>query len=224
MVGLAVPSVGQALANGISPLLALLISLTFDVGAVRLVFARPSRQVLALVLVLVYAPMSLAGLITGRLFFGTGPLATGQTLVGTLPTDVSAPLLVLLARGNVALAAVLNAVKTALSPFIVPALSRADRRRVAGSGRSRDRRPGCHGAPAHGRRGMAAYALPGAGGPFRPSQLRWWVVGLSDALARRARPQRHEHPRYGWYALLIAAPAGRLTLVGLPLLTTGVRA
>lgn len=55
----------------------------------------------------------------GRLFFGSGPLAAGQTLVGTLPTDVSAPLLVLLTRGNDALAAVLNAVNTALSPFIV---------------------------------------------------------------------------------------------------------
>lgn len=122
-VGLLVPSLGQALAGGISPLLALLmllISLTFDASAVRLVITRPSRQALALGLV--YGPMSLAGWLTGRLFFGSGPLATGQTLVGTLPTDVSAPLLVLLARGNVALAAVMNAVNTALSPFIVPVL------------------------------------------------------------------------------------------------------
>lgn len=66
--------------------------------------------------------MSIAGWLTGRLFFGSGNLAAGQTLVGTLPTDVSAPLLVLLARGNVALAAVLNAVNTALSPFVVPFL------------------------------------------------------------------------------------------------------
>ena len=123
ILGLLVPSLGKVLANGLSPLLALLmllISLTFDASAVRLVFARPTRQLLALLLV--YGPMSVAGLITGRLFFGAGPLATGQTLVGTLPTDVSAPLLVLLARGNVALAAVPNAVNTALSPFIVPAL------------------------------------------------------------------------------------------------------
>ena len=123
VVGLLAPSLGEALASGISPLLALLmlmISLTFDASAVRLVFARPGYQVLALVLV--YGPMSLAGLLTGRFFFGAGPLAAGQALVGTLPTDVYAPLLVLLARGNVALAAVLNAVNTALSPFIVPAL------------------------------------------------------------------------------------------------------
>jgi len=123
VLGLVAPSLGQVIANGISPLLALLmlmISLTFDASAVRLVLKRPGYQVLALALV--YGPMSLAGLFTGRLFFGTGPLALGQTLVGTLPTDVSAPLLVLLARGNVALAAVLNAINTALSPFVVPAL------------------------------------------------------------------------------------------------------
>ena len=66
--------------------------------------------------------MSIAGWLTGRLFFGSGPLAAGQTLLGTLPTDVSSPLLVLMARGNVALAAVFNAINTALSPFIVPFL------------------------------------------------------------------------------------------------------
>eukprot|EP00873_Tetraselmis_striata_P031440 jgi/Tetstr1/451704/TSEL_038740.t1 len=122
-LGLLVPSLGMVLESGISPLLALLmlvISLTFDAHAVKLVFRKPSRQLWALGLV--YGPMSLAGWLTGRLFFGSGPLAAGQTLVGTLPTDVSAPLLVLLARGNVALAAVLNAVNTVLSPFIVPIL------------------------------------------------------------------------------------------------------
>lgn len=122
-IGLAVPSVGLTLETGISPLLALLmlvISLTFDAKAVQIVFRKPGRQIWALVLV--YGPMSIAGWLTGRAFFGNGPLAAGQTLVGMLPTDVSAPLLVLLARGNVALAAVLNAVNTALSPFIIPFL------------------------------------------------------------------------------------------------------
>lgn len=123
VLGLLLPSVGVFLAQGISPLLALLmlvISLTFDAHAVRLVLQKPSRQLWALGLV--YGPMSLAGWLSGRLFFGSGSLAAGQTLVGALPTDVSAPLLVLLARGNVALAAVLNAVNTLLSPLVVPAL------------------------------------------------------------------------------------------------------
>ncbi|USA38884.1 bile acid:sodium symporter family protein [Pelagerythrobacter marinus] len=121
--GLLVPSVGIVLSGSIGPLLAalmLVISLTFDAHAVKLVLRKPDRQLWALGLV--YGPMSLAGWLIGRVFFGSGHLAAGQTLVGTLPTDVSAPLLVLLAKGNVALAAVLNAVNTALSPFIVPFL------------------------------------------------------------------------------------------------------
>ena len=101
-------------------MLMLVISLTFDAHDVRLVLRKPSRQFLALILV--YGPMSIAGLLTGRLFFGSGSLGAGQTLLGTLPTDVSSPLLVLMARGNIALAAVFNAVNTALSPFIVPFL------------------------------------------------------------------------------------------------------
>ena len=122
-VGLLFPATGIMLKFAIGPLLALLmliISLTFDAHAVRIVFRKPSRQLLALGLV--YGPMSIAGWLTGRLFFGSGPLAAGQTLLGTLPTDVSSPLLVLMAKGNVALAAVFNAVNTALCPFIVPFL------------------------------------------------------------------------------------------------------
>ena len=123
LVGMLVPASGIVLQGAIAPMLAALmfvVSLTFDAQAVGMVLRRPSRQIWALALV--YGPMSIAGWLTGRLVFGTGNLAAGQTLVGTLPTDVSAPLLVLLAKGNVALAAVLNAVNTALSPFIVPFL------------------------------------------------------------------------------------------------------
>jgi BASS family bile acid:Na+ symporter len=122
-LGLVFPIPGIFLEQYISLLLASLmfvISLTFDAHAVKLVLKRPERQLWALILV--YGPMSLAGWLTGRLFFGSGHLATGQTLVGTLPTDVSAPLLVLLAGGNVALTAVLNAINTLLAPFIVPIL------------------------------------------------------------------------------------------------------
>ncbi len=125
-LGLALPVLGEALYPFVSPLLALLmflVSLTFDASDVKRVLKKPSWQVLATFLV--YVPMALAGALIGRLFFGrfgTSPLAVGQALVGALPTDVSAPLLVLLGRGNVALAAVLNAVNTALAPFVVPPL------------------------------------------------------------------------------------------------------
>lgn len=125
-LGLVLPALGEALYPLVGPLLALLmflVSLTFDVSDVKGVLKRPSWQVLATFLV--YGPMALAGALIGRLFFGSfaaSPLAVGQALVGALPTDVSAPLLVLLGRGNVGLAAVLNAVNTALAPFVVPPL------------------------------------------------------------------------------------------------------
>jgi bile acid:Na+ symporter, BASS family len=122
-VGLVVPAVGVALSSLIAPLLALLmlcVSLTFDLATLRSVLARPGVQVLATTLV--YGPMSLLGFGLGWLAFGAGPLGLGFALVGALPTDVSSPLLVLLARGNVALATVANAVNTALAPLLVPAL------------------------------------------------------------------------------------------------------
>ncbi|MGR3247977.1 MAG: hypothetical protein ACU0DH_08725 [Paracoccus sp. (in: a-proteobacteria)] len=95
---LLVPSAGIALEACISSLLArrmLIISLNFDAKAVQIVFRKRGRQLWATALV--YGLMSLAGWLTGRAFFGNGPLAAGQTLVGMLPTDVSAPLVVLLA-------------------------------------------------------------------------------------------------------------------------------
>lgn len=121
--GLLLPAAGVALSRVVTPLLALLmlcVSLTFDVKVLRQVLARPGIQVLATVLV--YGPMSLVGFGIGRMMFGTSPLGLGFALLGALPTDVSSPLLVLIARGNVALATVLNAVNTVLAPVLVPAL------------------------------------------------------------------------------------------------------
>jgi bile acid:Na+ symporter, BASS family len=122
-VGLVVPAVGVALSTLVAPLLALLmlcVSLTFDLTTLRAVLSRPGVQALATTLV--YGPMSLLGFALGWLAFGSGPLGLGFALVGALPTDVSSPLLVLLGRGNVALATVANAVNTALAPLLVPAL------------------------------------------------------------------------------------------------------
>lgn len=114
----------MALAEVVTPLLAVLmlcVSATFDLSTVRRVLARPGVQVLATALI--YGPMSLAGHLVGRVAFGAAsPFVLGFTLVGVRPTDVSSPLLVLIARGNVALATVLNAVDTMLAPVLVPAL------------------------------------------------------------------------------------------------------
>lgn len=122
-VGLLLPDAGSALASAVTPLLALLmlfVSLTFDLATLRGVLRRPGLQVLATALV--YGPMSLVGFLLGSVAFGSAPLGLGFALVGVLPTDVSSPLLVLIARGNVALATVFNAVNTALAPVVVPVL------------------------------------------------------------------------------------------------------
>lgn len=122
-LGLSAPRLGQALSAAVTPLLALLmfaVSLTFDAGAVRAVLRRPGLQVLATTLV--YVPMSLLALGLATLVFADGPLWLGVILLGTLPTDVSSPLLVWIGRGNVALATVFNAVNTALAPLLVPLL------------------------------------------------------------------------------------------------------
>lgn len=122
-VGLLVPRLGQALSGAVMPLLALLmlaVSLTFDVATLRAVLRRPGLQLLATVLV--YVPMSLIALVLATVTFGSGPLWLGVILLGTLPTDVSSPLLVWIGRGNVALATVFNAINTALAPLLVPLL------------------------------------------------------------------------------------------------------
>lgn len=121
--GLVFPRVGVALSGAVTPLLALLmlaVSLTFDVTTLRSVLRRPALQVLATFLV--YGPMSLVALLLAGLVFGSGPLWLGMVLLGTLPTDVSSPLLVWIARGDVALATVFNAINTALAPLLVPVL------------------------------------------------------------------------------------------------------
>jgi bile acid:Na+ symporter, BASS family len=115
--------VGLALAGWVTPLLALLmlaVSLTFDLATLQAVLRRPGVQLLATLLV--YGPMSLLAVLIAGAAFGSGPLWLGFVLVGTLPTDVSSPLLVWIARGNVALATVCNAVNTALAPLLVPGL------------------------------------------------------------------------------------------------------
>lgn len=122
-MGLTFPGTGSALTGAVAPLLAgliLCVSLTFDWRTLRQVLKRPGVQALATVLV--YGPMSLAGFLIGLLLFGSGPLGVGFALLGALPTDVSSPLLVWIARGNVALATVCNAVNTTLAPLLVPAL------------------------------------------------------------------------------------------------------
>lgn len=123
LLGVLLPGIGRVLVPWVGPLLAVLVlvtSATIELEMLRRVLRRPSEQLVATALV--YVPMPLVALGLAGLLFGDGPLWVGLVLVGALPTDVSSPLLVLLARGNVAFATVANAVNTALSPLLTPLL------------------------------------------------------------------------------------------------------
>ncbi|MCK8825840.1 bile acid:sodium symporter [Fuchsiella alkaliacetigena] len=96
------------------------ISLTFDFSEVKI--ALQKWKLLLLALGLVFGPMAIISLALGRLFFTDFDLILGQVLVGVLPTDVSTPLLVYLAKGSTALAAMMNTINTALTPLILPFL------------------------------------------------------------------------------------------------------
>lgn len=123
VVGLVAPRTGELLVEGVAPLLALLmlvVAMTFDLDQLRAVLRAPGIVLLATVLV--YGAASLLAVGLAAVSYGSGPLWLGVILLGVLPTDVSSPLLVWIARGDVALATVCNAVTTALAPVVVPAL------------------------------------------------------------------------------------------------------
>lgn len=121
-IALFLPQVGEVLKISVSPMLALLmffISLTFDFNELKDTIKKP--WIIIITIFLVFLPLSFIGLGIGELFFKEN-LAIGQTIVGSLPTDVSAPLLVYLGKGNVALASLMNGLVTGLSPLILPPL------------------------------------------------------------------------------------------------------
>ncbi|MEW8955524.1 bile acid:sodium symporter family protein [Clostridium sp.] len=122
VIALLLPSLGDKLKSTVSPMLALLmffISLTFDFTQVK--ESVKKVPIILLTMFLVFIPMTLIGFLIGNIFF-SGDLAVGQTILGALPTDVSAPLLVYFGSGNVALASIMNALVTGLSPLIIPPL------------------------------------------------------------------------------------------------------
>ena len=122
VIALLLPSLGDKLKSTVSPMLALLmffISLTFDFTQVK--ESVKKVPIIILTMFLVFIPMTFMGFLIGKIFL-SGDLAVGQTILGALPTDVSAPLLVYLGSGNVALASIMNALVTGLSPLIIPPL------------------------------------------------------------------------------------------------------
>ena len=118
---LAAPAPGRALHDGVLPLFSAMmfaVSLTFHLGDVHAVVRRPMS--LALAALMVFGPLPLLARALAPALFGPGSIALGFVLLAALPTDISAPLFTAMGGGTTALAAIVNAVVTALSPLVLP--------------------------------------------------------------------------------------------------------
>lgn len=121
VAAVAVPGPGRALSAAVVPLFAVMmfaVSLTFHVGDVRQAVRDPLA--VALAVALVFGPLPLLARLVGPALFGPGVVALGLVLLAALPPDISAPLFTAMGGANTALAAVVNAIATALSPVVLP--------------------------------------------------------------------------------------------------------
>ncbi len=120
-LALIAPGPGRSLGSAVIPLFSLMmfaVSLTFHVDDVRRVVREPWPLLVAAAAV--FVPLALLARAFAPLVFGPGALAMGFVLLAALPTDISAPLFTAMGGGTTALAAVVNAIVTALSPFVLP--------------------------------------------------------------------------------------------------------
>jgi len=121
-VSLLVPGPGSGFSWAVAPVLALmvfLVSLTIGFSDLR----RAARQplVIAWGLILQFVLMAVFSLLLARLLFPAHPaIANGQLLLGALPADISAPLMVSLAGGDTALGMGMLVSAMVLVPFVLP--------------------------------------------------------------------------------------------------------
>lgn len=118
---LCLPELGTALAGIVSPVLAIMvfcISLTIkmeDLGQIK----RYPVMILWSTF-LQFIPMALFSLLLGKIASQSADITTGQLLLGSLPADISAPLMVYLVGGNTALATAMLVMAMALTPVVLP--------------------------------------------------------------------------------------------------------
>lgn len=116
------PSPGSGMGWLVSPLLAFMVlnvSMTINFKDLREVVKHPF--VILWGVFLSFVVMALFSLIIGKFFLpGSADLSTGQLLLGSLPADISAPLMVYLIGGDTALATTMLVIEMILTPFVLP--------------------------------------------------------------------------------------------------------
>jgi bile acid:Na+ symporter, BASS family len=116
------PGPGSGLGWIISPLLAFMVfnvSMTINIRDLLQVAKHPF--VILWGVFLSFIVMALFSLVIGKIFLpGFSDLSTGQVLLGCLPADISAPLMVYLIGGDTALATAMLVIEMMLTPFVLP--------------------------------------------------------------------------------------------------------
>jgi bile acid:Na+ symporter, BASS family len=115
------PGLGSSLGWMVTPVLALMVlnvSMTIKVEDLKQIKDYP--LIILWSIFLQFVPMLLFSVLLAKIFFKNGDIGTGQILLGSLPADISAPLMVYLVGGSTALATAMLVAAMALTPFILP--------------------------------------------------------------------------------------------------------
>lgn len=115
------PSLGAGLGYIVTPVLAFMVfsvSMTIKMEDLKQVKKYPA--VILWGAILQFVPMLLFSFMLGKIFLKSGYIGTGQVLLGSLPADISAPLMVYLVGGSTALATTMLIFAMLLTPIILP--------------------------------------------------------------------------------------------------------
>lgn len=115
------PQMGSGLGWIVTPVLALMVlnvSMTIKIDDIKQIKENP--LIILWSVFLQFVPMVLFSLLLSRVFFRSGNISTGQLLLGSLPADISAPLMVYLVGGSTALATAMLVTAMFLTPFVLP--------------------------------------------------------------------------------------------------------
>jgi BASS family bile acid:Na+ symporter len=122
VISLIVPGPGSLLGWIVTPVLALMVlsvSMTIDVR--DLIQVKRYPLIIVWSIVLQFVVMALFSIMLGKIFFSSMPdMNTGQVLLGALPADISAPLMISLVGGNTALGMAMLVTAMVLTPFVLP--------------------------------------------------------------------------------------------------------
>jgi len=122
-IALIFPKPGSALSVLVTPVLGVMVlnvSMTIRFDDLKQIAEHPFM--ICWSAFLQFIPMSLFALLLGKMFSQWLDISTGQLLLGALPADVSAPLMVYLAGGSTALGTAMLVVAMVLTPVVLPSI------------------------------------------------------------------------------------------------------